>query len=150
MTGHNRLEIIGNLGRPAELRYTQGGKAVLGFSVASTRKSGGNEYTTWVDVSIWGKRAESLAKLELDKGTKVFVAGPASVDTYEKQGGEVVARLKLTAFDLVLLGGGRRGESRGNGQRQQRAQGGDNGYHAPPPNPDDFPPDDFGDDDIPF
>lgn len=120
------LTIAGNVGRNAELRRTQNGDEVLGFSLAVDNgkdKNGNKRDTTWVKCSIWGKRASSLENY-VRKGTKLVLTGRPGVDVYEGKGS-----LTLSVQELTFMGGGE--------QREQR------GYDAPPAN------DDF-DDDIPF
>ena len=75
----NKVILVGNLGRDAELRYTPGGAAIAKFSIATTEvwndKSGQRqERTEWHNVDLWGKQAESL-KEYLTKGKQVFVEG---------------------------------------------------------------------------
>ena len=58
----NILMIAGTIGQNAELRRTQSGDAVAGFSVAIDNgkdKNGNKRDTTWIDCSLWGKRGES-------------------------------------------------------------------------------------------
>ena len=64
------------LGRDVELRYTPSGDAVANLSLAfSYGKKGedGKRPTTWVDATLWGKRAEALAPYLL-KGMTVSVS----------------------------------------------------------------------------
>lgn len=75
----NKVILVGNLGRDAELRYTPGGAAVAKFSLATTEvwndKSGQRqERTEWHNVNLWGKQAESLSEY-LTKGRQVYVEG---------------------------------------------------------------------------
>jgi single-strand DNA-binding protein len=75
----NRVILIGNLGRDAELRYTPGGAAIATINMATTEvwndKAGQRqEKTEWHRVSLWGKQAESL-KEYLVKGKQIFVEG---------------------------------------------------------------------------
>ena len=75
----NKIILVGNLGRDADLRYTPGGAAIAKFSVATTEvwndKSGQRqERTEWHNVDLWGKQAESL-KEYLTKGKQIFVEG---------------------------------------------------------------------------
>lgn len=75
----NKVILIGNLGRDAELRYTPGGAAVTAINMATTEvwndKSGQKqERTEWYRVSLWGKQAESL-KDYLTKGKQIYVEG---------------------------------------------------------------------------
>lgn len=76
---YNKIIILGNLGRDAELRYTQQGKPVCNFSVATTEKWKGNdgqehEDTIWFKCVDWRKSSENLAKY-LTKGTGIYVEG---------------------------------------------------------------------------
>ena len=102
--------IAGNVGKDAVLRRTQGGDAVLGFSVAVDNgkdKNGNKRDSTWYSCSIWGKRAESLENY-IKKGTKLTLTGRAGVDVYEGRGS-----LTLNVNELTFQGGGQQGEQRG-------------------------------------
>ena len=64
----NKVILVGNLGRDAELRYTPGGAAVAKFSIATTEvwndKAGQRqEQTEWHRIVLWGKQAESLQRV---------------------------------------------------------------------------------------
>ena len=68
----NKVILVGNLGRDAELRYTPGGAAVATLNMATTEvwndKAGQRqEKTEWHRVVLWGKSAESLSEY-LTKG----------------------------------------------------------------------------------
>jgi single-strand DNA-binding protein len=86
----NRFEIIGNLGRAPEIRYTPAGIAVASLNIGTTRHfkdSAGNrqEQTTWLRVTVFGKSAENAEKY-LDKGNKIYAAGRIENDEWEKDG----------------------------------------------------------------
>jgi single-strand DNA-binding protein len=103
------MTIAGNVGKNAELRTTQGGDPVLGFSVAidgGKDKNGNKRDSTWVNCSIWGKRAESLQSY-ITKGTKLVVTGRPGVNVYEGKGS-----LTLSVNDLTFMGGAKQ-EDRG-------------------------------------
>jgi single stranded DNA-binding protein len=75
----NKVILVGNLGRDAELRYTPGGAAVATLNLATTevwndRNSQRQEKTEWHRVVLWGKQAESLQEY-LTKGKQIFVGG---------------------------------------------------------------------------
>lgn len=149
MGGHNKITIVGNLGRDAEFGATKGGTNVLRLNVAvSTRQKRGGEWgevTDWFSVSVFGTRAEALNRLGLSKGTKVLVTGRVSARAYMGKDGEPKASLDVMADDLELLGGGRGGQARGDdGGRSYGAS------QTQTATSDDFPADDFGDDSIPF
>ena len=81
---------IARLGRDAELRYLPNGDAVANLALAFSygkKDQSGNRPTQWVDGSIFGKRAESLAPY-LTKGQQVGVTlDDVHIRTYQKQDG---------------------------------------------------------------
>lgn len=127
----NKVILVGNLGRDAEVRYTPGGAAVARFSIATTEvwndKSGQRqERTEWHNIDLWGKQAESLSEY-LVKGKQVYVEGRLQTDEYTDKEGQKRKSTKIRCERVVLLGGGggrsggggggydRGGESRGGG-----------------------------------
>ena len=99
------ITIAGGIGRDAELRTTQNGDKVAGFSVAVDDGVGQNKGTLWFDVSIWGKRAEALAQY-LTKGSRVAVSGDLGRREHD---GKVY--LTVRANEVTLLGGGKRDDA---------------------------------------
>lgn len=93
------LTISGNIGKSAELRKTGNGDQVAGFSVAVDDGFGDKKRTLWFDVSIWGKRAETLAPM-LAKGGKVTVTGDLSTREHEGK-----TYLTLRADNVTLMSG---------------------------------------------
>lgn len=77
MSGFNQLQIIGNIGKFAEIKTLPSGKRVLSFSLAVNEKRGQEDITTWFDCSMFGERLDALSPL-LTKGKQVFVQGPVS------------------------------------------------------------------------
>lgn len=96
------LIIAGNVGRDAELRTTQNGDKVLGFSLAVD--NGKDKPATWYDCSVWGKRAESLNG-HITKGKKLTVSGRPSVRAHEGK-----AYLGVNVDQLTFMGGPARQE----------------------------------------
>lgn len=78
MSGFNQLQIIGYIGKSAEIKTLPSGKRVLSFSLAVNEKRGQEDITTWFDCSMFGERLDALGPL-LSKGKQVFVQGPVSV-----------------------------------------------------------------------
>jgi len=104
------MTIAGNVGKDAELRKTQGGDPVLGFSIAVDNgkdKNGNKRDSTWVNCSIWGKRAESLQSY-ITKGTKLVVTGRPGVNVYEGKGS-----ITLSVSDLTFMGGSKQDDRGG-------------------------------------
>ena len=102
----SKIQIIGNLGRDPELRYTPSGRPVASFTVAvnqSTKNQQSGEWiesTDWFRVSIWGDRGERAAE-NLRKGSRVFVDGRFRAREYEANDGQKRMSLDITA-DTVL------------------------------------------------
>jgi len=102
----SKIQIIGNLGRDPELRYTPNGRPVASFTVAvnqSTKNQQSGEWieaTDWFRVSIWGERGERAAE-NLRKGSRVFVDGRFRTREYEANDGQKRMSLDITA-DTVL------------------------------------------------
>lgn len=88
--------VTGNLGKDAELRVA-GKDNVCSFSVASGRKVKGEEQTTWVRCSLWGKRGDALAQ-HLTKGSKVAVSGELST---REHNGKTYLELRVAEIDLM-------------------------------------------------
>lgn len=90
----NTITVSGALGRDAELRFTQAGKAVLNLNLADgrSRRTESGEWeevrpTVWHRVSIWGALAEMWANSNLlVKGAKVDVTGELTIREYEHEG----------------------------------------------------------------
>lgn len=108
------ITIAGNIGKDAELRTTQNGDKVAGFTVAVSDGFGNDKRTLWFDVSVWGKRAETLAPM-LTKGGKVCVSGDLS--TREHNG---KTYLTVRAAEVTLMSGKQDGEPRQERQAQHK------------------------------
>jgi len=90
MDGINKVTILGNLGADPELRLLPGGTAVLKMRVATNeswvdKDKNRQERVEWHRVTVFGKRAEALAKF-VRKGMKVFVEGRNQTSSYDKDG----------------------------------------------------------------
>ena len=103
----NIVTIIGNLVKDAELKYTNSGTPITGLTIAvnrSVKKDGQwTEEASFFDVSLWGKRGESLNQY-LVKGTKVCISGSLKQDRWE-QDGQKRSRVIIQCENIQLLGG---------------------------------------------
>src|SRR5579872_7440766 len=104
----NRVEIIGNLGKDPEVKYTQSGTAIANFSVATSssyKDKGGQwqEKKDWINITAWAKLAEVCEKY-LHKGSKVYLSGRLETQSWEdKQSGEKKYKTIVVAGDLIML-----------------------------------------------
>lgn len=99
--------IVGNIGSDPQSQYGQGGQAMLRFNVASNGRTRGpdgewKDETTWVRVTVFGKRAETLQQ-HLRKGTRVYVDGRLEARPWTDQQGQVRAGLELMASDVEFM-----------------------------------------------
>lgn len=148
MRSLNRVQLIGNLGQDPEVRYTNSGKAVCNFSLATThtwKDADGNsqDKTEWHKVVAWGKLAE-ICSQHLTKGRMVFVEGRLQTRKWQGQDGADRYTTEVVIDNMIFLGG-REGAASGGG-RVTGGQGGAAPVEGSPPAGGQG----FDDDDIPF
>ena len=107
--GLNRVQIIGNLGREPEMRYTPSGKPVTSFSVAVSRgwtTSTGErrEATEWFNVVAWGNLAEVCSQY-LRKNSRVYIEGRLQTRSWDDAEGQRHSRTELVANEMLILDG---------------------------------------------
>lgn len=104
----NLVCIQGNLTRDPELSYTPKGTALCKFSIAHNEQWGEKKEVHYFDVDVWGKTAENVAKFK-KKGDAVIVEGTLKQDRWDdKTTGAKRSRVKIVAFKVHFLGGGKR------------------------------------------
>ena len=113
MASFNKVILMGNLTRDPELRYTANNMAICKFGLAVNRrfKDGQTgewrEEPTFVDVTIFGARAEPFARYH-SKGKAAFIEGSLRLDTWDdKNGGGKRSKLYVVADTWEFVGGGR-------------------------------------------
>lgn len=105
----NKVQLIGNLGKDPELKYTPSGVAVATFSIATSeswKDQDGNqqEKTEWHNIVAWRKLAEICGEY-LKKGKKVYLEGKLQTRNYEKDGIKRYVT-EIVADQLIMLDGG--------------------------------------------
>ena len=94
----NKVFLIGNTTRDAELSETPSGVAVCRFSIAVNRdyaNADGTKITDFFNVTTWRGLAETCGKY-LTKGSKVAIVGSLQNRSYEDKDG-----VKRTVTDIV-------------------------------------------------
>lgn len=98
----NRVIVAGRLTRDVELKQTSGGKPFAKLAIVNSRRykpqnsSEWQEIATFIDVTLWGPGAESIAKL--GKGRPVLVEGALSMSEWEdKATGQKRSRIEVNA-----------------------------------------------------
>lgn len=103
----NRAQIVGNLTRDPEMRYTPAGQSVCSFGVATNRRwrdKDGNqqEQTEFHNVVAWAKLAEIASQI-LHKGSKVYVEGRLQTRSWEGQDGGKRNRTEIVLENFIPL-----------------------------------------------
>lgn len=137
----NRVFVVGNIGKDAEIRNV-GGNSVANFSVATTEKwrdkNTGElkEETEWHRIAWWGKSVDAIGQY-LTKGQLVCVEGRLQTRKWTDKQGLERYTTEIRADRVTLLGGKRDG-SRSDRERPEQGSA-YTGPDAPAP-----------EDDIPF
>jgi single-strand DNA-binding protein len=127
MPNLNKVQLMGNITRDPEVRYTPKGTAVTDIGLAinrnySTDDGDRREETTFVDITFWGRQAEVIGEY-MKKGRPLYVEGRLQLDQWEdKNSGQQRSRLKVIGDNFQFLGGRDEGGQRGGGQGQQSSQ----------------------------
>jgi single-strand DNA-binding protein len=100
--------IIGNVGRDAEVKHTQGGQAVANFSVATSKrwkdKAGEwQEKTSWHNIVVWGAQAERCSE-RVKKGAQVYVRGSVETRKWTGKDGQERTTTETVADEVRVLG----------------------------------------------
>jgi single-strand DNA-binding protein len=128
MPNLNKVQLMGNITRDPEVRYTPKGTAVTDISLAINRSFNSDdgerrEETTFVDITFWGRQAEVIGE-DRKKGRPLYVEGRLQLDSWEdKTSGQQRSRLKVVGENFQFLGGrDDAGGGGGGGQSRSAAQ----------------------------
>lgn len=114
---------VGRIGRDAELRYTPNGDPVINLAVAceyGRKGQDGKRPTQWLDASVWGKLAETLAPYLL-KGQQIAVTlDDVHVEEFKRSDSSTGSKLVGRVIQLKLVGSPP--QASGSGQQHPQAQ----------------------------
>src|SRR6266480_1774083 len=115
----NRVQLIGNLTRDPELRYTPSGTAVCSFRIATNRNwvtetGEKKEEVEFHRIVAWNKLAELCNQL-LTKGAKVYFHGRLSTRSWTTQDGIQKSTTEIVVDDMIVLSSKRPGVTEGEG-----------------------------------
>lgn len=87
---NNTVQLLGNIGRDAEVKTTRGGKdyAVCTLATTDNYKDENGEWkssTEWHNLTVFGNIVDKFAK-DAKKGSLILVTGKITYNTYEKDG----------------------------------------------------------------
>src|SRR5580704_3935262 len=122
----NRVQLIGNLTRDPELRYTPNGNAVCTFGLATNRTwtTDSGEKREEVDfhrIVAWNKLAELCSQF-LTKGRKVYVEGRLSTRNWKGQDGKQKTTTEVVIDDMILLDNRQGGASHQSGRSEEGSE----------------------------
>lgn len=100
----NTVVIMGRLTADPEVRTTQSGKTVAGFTLAADRDyqpSGAEKQADFIDCTAWDKKAEFVCKY-FAKGRMAIVKGRLETDTYTDKDGNKRKSVKVIAENIYF------------------------------------------------
>lgn len=103
----NKVQLIGNLTRDPELRYTTSGAPVCTIGIATNRSykteaGDSKEETEFHKLVAWQKLAEICSQL-LKKGTKIYVEGRLHTNTWKAEDGSIRSSTEVVIDDIIIL-----------------------------------------------
>ena len=133
----NKVILVGNLGRDPEIRFTQAGKKIANFSIATSeqwrdRQSGERrERTEWHRIVVFNEGLADVVERFVKKGSKLYIEGQLRTRKWQGQDGKdnYTTEVVLEGFNsnLTMLDG--QGQGHG-GQSDASGGGNDEGYGA--------------------
>ena len=105
MANGNNVDLVGNLTRDPELRYTPGGTAVASFGLAVNRRTQNRQTNEWedrtsfFDVVCYGSLGENVAE-SVTKGARVLVVGRLDQRSWESQDGDRRSKIEVIADEV--------------------------------------------------
>ena len=126
----NKVTLVGNLGRDAEIRNTNTGTPIANLRLATTdrRKAPDGtwqDHTEWHAVVAFGKTAEVMERWG-KKGKMLYVEGRIQTREYTDKDGNKRWSTEIVANEIRMLGG------KGEGEGQGQSSGADRSRSAPP------------------
>ncbi len=101
----NTVDLVGNITRDPELRFTPGGMAVAQFGLAVNRRRQDRqtqewkEETSFFDVVAYGTLAENVSE-SLTRGSRVVVQGRLEQRSWETQEGDKRSKIEVVADEI--------------------------------------------------
>lgn len=107
MRGMNRVFLIGNAGRDAEVRKSAKGDSWCSFSVATNRRVRGpdgewTEEADWHEIRAFGRTADACARY-VAKGRAIAVEGSLSYSKWKDEQGNTRVSTRILADRVEFL-----------------------------------------------
>lgn len=101
----NNVNLIGNVTRDPELRFTASGQAVASFGLAVNRRWQNRQTQEWeeavsyFDIVCWRELAENVAE-SITKGTRLIVTGRLEQRSWDTENGEKRSKVEVQADEV--------------------------------------------------
>ena len=107
MPALNNVQLIGNLGKDPETRFTPTGKKVCHFTLAVNRtwrtgEGAEKEATDWFNIEAWGRLGE-VCQQYLAKGRLIYLEGRLKTDRYTDEKGETRYYTQVVTRQMQML-----------------------------------------------
>jgi len=104
----NKVFLGGRLCNDPELRFATSGTAISNFRMAINRswtsqEGEKKEETCFVDVSVFGKRAEAVNEY-FSKGSPIFIEGRLQYQSWEDKAGQKHSVVRVVADNFQFIG----------------------------------------------
>ena len=152
MANGNTVELIGNITRDPELRFTPSGAAVANFGLAVNRRWRNQQTNEWeeqvsfFDIVCWRELAENVSE-SLTKGSRVMVSGRLDQRSWETENGDKRSKVEVVADEI---GPSLRWATAQVSRNERREGGGSGGGFDSPPPASEPPAGGYNDDEEPF
>lgn len=120
----NRVTLIGNVGKAADIRSTTTGKQVATFTLATSEKYNNEIKTQWHNIVSWSPSAGKIKK-----GDKLYIEGKLDYRTWDKPDGSKAYKTEIVAI-LFLFMNSKKPEQTPTNDWQNNT-----GVQTPPPSP---------------
>ena len=94
----NSVNLIGNITKDPDLKYTQSGTAVASFAIAINKvwfvNEEKKEKVSYIDCTAWGKLGENISKF-FKKGNKIGIEGELDQQTWDDKDGNKRSKLHV-------------------------------------------------------
>lgn len=150
----NKVLLIGNIGQDPRTSASPNGRKRVSFSLATSRRYRDNngeqkEETTWHNIVIWGKAAETFEQLGIGKGISLFIEGELVNRSWTDNQGSKRSITEVNASTFQILTPRGQNASQG-GSAGVSAQGSANGRRNPYSPAEGQPTEEDLGDDLPF
>jgi len=152
MANGNTVELVGNITRDPELRFTPSGAAVANFGLAVNRRWRNQQTNEWeeqvsfFDIVCWRELAENASE-SLTKGTRIMVSGRLEQRSWETDNGDKRSKVEVVADEI---GPSLRWATAQVSRNERREGGGSGGGFDSPPPAQEPPAGGYNDDEEPF